>query len=115
MKTTKLLLLLVTTFTLTLTSCKKDEETNTGTIIVATVFEDGSTSAGVTVELYDEIGGSTIGTKTTGSDGKVTFNDILEGTYEVDAWNDDYSSSDDPSFQLIGGQTKTVNLTLIED
>ncbi len=113
------ILLIIAILTITLTSCEKDDEgdtSTTATLIVNTTVDGYGAIAGVNVQLTESVSDEDIQEKVTDSNGKVTFTNILPGTYEV--YGDYIPSIDEEyightsSFQLIEGQTKTIGLAL---
>ena len=120
MKTTKLIILaIVTMLTMTFTSCNKDDEgdtSTTATLKVNVTVEDYGIISGVKIDLIEEPEDTYIQEKLTDTNGKVTFTNILPGTYSVESWyfpNSDVEHTGfSGSFQLIAGETKTMSLAL---
>ncbi len=107
-------LLILTIFTFALTSCKKEKESDTGTIIVKTTVPGYGKISGVNVLLEDE-NDANIGEKITNSEGKVIFKDLLEGTYHITCSyipNNREEHLGWADIQLPKGQTKTITIDL---
>lgn len=125
MKITKYLILsIVTILTMTLTSCKKEEDGDISTTAILKVnvtVEGYGAIAGVNVQLTESISDEDVQEKVTNSNGEVTFTNILPGTYKVygdyiignpnDSNYEEHTGYSN-SFQLIEGQTKTMSLVL---
>jgi len=119
MKISKLFILfIVTAFIVTTTSCKKGEDDatptpTTGTINVTLVDGGYGTVTGIEVSLVERVSDTYLYNTVTSADGKVTFQDILPGTYFVSAYKEgEYYSWRSDDFQLIAGQTKTITMSL---
>lgn len=120
----KLVLLIISIITITVSSCNKDDEgdiSTTGTIKVSTTVEGYGAISGVNVSIVETSTDAYIQEKTTNSEGKVEFTSVTAGTYYIDCdyiLNDpddvDYEEhiGESNDFQLIAGETKTITVVL---
>lgn len=90
----------------------------TATIMRYTNFSSDSgpliPADGATVRLFVQGGTTALETKTAGSDGKVTFEDLTPGTYEVNGFLtiNQGSNNGDAEVVLGAGDSKNVSVTL---
>ena len=116
-KTLLLPIIIVLALSLQLTGCKKKESPQITKITVTVIsFETGDKVSGSDVSLHNDEG-EEIESKTTGSDGKVVFDDLAPGIYYIYAYyedNDGYYYGD-TSVDLKRGDSKSVTIELMED
>ena len=116
MRKTKLFtLFLAITLLVVITACNKEKENedNTPTSTTATLkikLIDGGYGTISNIEIYlSDNTGNLIQKDETNTNGELTFKDILEGTYYIEVDEAGYFSN---HFQLISGQTKTLEVIL---
>ena len=82
-------MLILTLFLFALTSCNKDDKDNTSTtgkvVVSATVLGFGAIP-NVEVSLVEYESEAYVQEKVTDSEGKVTFENVLQGTYQIDCY-----------------------------
>ncbi|MEX2473208.1 MAG: plastocyanin/azurin family copper-binding protein [Gemmatimonadota bacterium] len=95
------------------------DPTTTGTVRV-TVNADGSAHQGATVRLFESGGSTASATQTTGSDGRVTFSDVPEGTHDVEidvptGFSLDDGETEQKSVTVTAGATANATFAIVED
>lgn len=116
----KIIIIILSILTLSLSSCNSDDDngdtSTTATVKVNVTVEGLGAIEGVSVVLVELITDSEIQEKVTNSEGKVTFENISPGTYNVGGWyiptQDEEHIGQSDNFQLIEDQTKTITLLL---
>ena len=116
-KTLLLPIIIVLALSLQLTGCKKKQSPQIAKITVTVIsFETGDKVSGSDVSLHNDEG--EIESKTTGSDGKVVFDDLDPGTYYIYAYYEDNDGCyyyGNISVDLKRGDSKSVTIELMED
>ena len=122
MKITKLFVLFaLTILTISITSCKKDDDEKAELTVYTTIEGDFLEDVEVTLRYSDD--GSEADFETTNFDGEVIFYDITPGEYYIDAEITTFSNTTlgdalfthvSGDFELSSGQEKTMYITLLE-